>query len=444
MGFGALAHRAAVNVQVKATSSTGLLLSDEVYTITDGLVPSWAAAPYRGAMNLPGAWRASLIASELLGSLPWVAHERDPSGVDVPLAVQPGILAQMAPPDPMITTLSSFGLDYIWHGNAIAIRGELDQDGHVEVAVPVPIGAVAIGRSNGRDGTDLRRGEVGYRIGNRVYRADEVIHIKGPCEPGALRGLGAIEVHLPGAIASGLELERQASNLSAAGVPTGALKVNAPDLTSAEANAIKASWLAAQRDRTVAVLNDVTDFEPLAWNPTESQLLEARKFNLHQLALMVGVPLYFLGVETSNRTYSNVEQEGIVLTRYHLAGAIGRFEAALTGCMRPGVRVLPDLTAVLRNDTLTRFQAWQIARTSGIMTANEIRKYENLPPAPGGDVLAPTAPPGAEPAGSGSEPGGSPGSGAGPAGSPADVEDADPRPPEIGDGGLTQGRGEQS
>jgi hypothetical protein len=257
---------------------------------------------------------------------------------------------------------------------------------------------------------------VGYRIGNRVYHADDVIHIKGPCEPGALRGLGALEVHLQGAISAGLSLNRQAGELNVSGVPTGTLKVTAPDLTPGEAAKIKASWLQSQAARTVAVLNDVTDFEPLAWNPTETQLLEARKFSLHEVALIVGVPLYFLGVETSNRTYSNVEQEGIVLTRFHLAGAIGRFEAQLSGCMRPGRVVKADLADALRADTLTRYQAWQIGHDAGFLTPNEIRQRENLEPIPGGDELVVP-----EPAGQTATP-------------------PDTGPPEIGEAGHQQGR----
>lgn len=389
MGIGALINRSLVNVNVTTTNEAGQVLGADVYTVTDGLIPSWAAQPYRGAMNLPGAWRAAIIAADLLGSLPWEAYDRGPLGVPVLAPDQPAVLTQPAPPDAGVTTVSSFMLDYIWHGNAVALKGPLTPEGDVSVLAPVPIGNVAIGRSNGRDLDGFRRGEVAYRIGNGVYHADEVWHLKGPCEPGALRGLGALEVHLTGALRTGLELQRQAGQLDIAGVPTGTLKVNAPDLTEDEAAVIRANWLAAQRNRTIAVLNDITEFEPLAWNPTEAQLLEARRFSLHETALIVGVPLYFLGVPAGSETYSNVEQEGIVLTRYHVNGGIRRMEAAFTGCMRPGRKVLADISDALRADTLTRYQAWQVGLTSRFLTPNEVRQREGLAPIPGGDELAP-------------------------------------------------------
>jgi HK97 family phage portal protein len=394
VGLGALLNRSSTNISIVTSNESGMILSSDVFTVTDGLLPSWAASPYRGAMNLPGAWRAAIIAADLLGSLPWEAYTRGPGNVPILALDQPAVLTQPAPPDPLVTTVSSWGLDYIWHGNAISVKADPDGSGDIPLLAPVPIANVAIGWMSGarnevdRFGRPFRRGERGYRIGNTLYRANEVVHIKGPCEPGALRGLGALEVHLAGALRTGLELQRQAGQLDISGVPTGVLKITAPDLEDDEAAAIKAKWLAAQRDRTVAVLNDVTDFTALAWNPTEAQLLDARKFSLHEIALIVGVPLYFLGVETSNRTYSNVEQEGIVLTRFHLAGAIRRVEWAFTTCMRPGRFVQADLSDALRADTLTRYQAWNIGLTSGFLTPNEVRQRENLAPKPDGDKLA--------------------------------------------------------
>jgi phage portal protein BeeE len=426
MGLGSLLARDAVNITVTTTNEAGLVLGSDVFTVTDGLMPSWASTPYRGAMNLPGAWRAAIIAADLLGSLPWEAYIRSAGNVPVLAPDQPALLTQPAPPDPLVTTVSSWGLDYIWHGNAVSVKADPDEFGDVSLVAPVPIGNVAIAWASGRSdeldrrGRAFRRGERVYRIGNVLYHADEVVHLKGPCEPGALRGLGALEVHLSGAIRTGLELQRQAGNLDITGVPTGTLKITAPDMTKEEAAQAKSAWLSAQRDRTVAVLNDVTEFEPLAWNPTEAQLLDARKFSLHEIALIVGVPLYFLGVETSNRTYSNVEQEGIVLTRFHLAGAIRRVEWGFTSCMRPGRFVQADLSDALRADTLTRYQAWQIGAVAGFLTPNEIRERENLKPMPGGDTLAVPVTPDANPA------------------NPADGPDVGN--PEIADGSKQQGR----
>ena len=46
-----------------------------------------------------------------------------------------------------------------------------------------------------------------------------------------------------------------------------------------------------------------------------------------------------------------------------------------------------NFEAMLRGDTIARFKAYSIARNWSILSPNEIRKMENYPPVPGGDVL---------------------------------------------------------
>ena len=46
---------------------------------------------------------------------------------------------------------------------------------------------------------------------------------------------------------------------------------------------MKATWLANQASRTVQVVNAFTDFVPLAWNPEDMQMVEARRFTLNEM-----------------------------------------------------------------------------------------------------------------------------------------------------------------
>src|SRR5690606_14847170 len=135
-----------------------------------------------------------------------------------------------------------------------------------------------------------------------------------------------------------------------------------------------------QRTRTIAVLNETTDFQPIAWNPTDMQLLEARKFALHEIALMFGLPLSFLGVEQASRTYTNTEQEGLSLVKYSLRGPLARFEQALSQHLPRGTWAKANLDAFLRSDTLTRYQAHAIALQAKFLTDDEVRALEDLPP----------------------------------------------------------------
>lgn len=400
MGLGAMLR----HWQYEITDTTSG--AHETFTvITDGPTgwPVSGAGAYSGAMAVPGAWRASLLLSDTIGLIPWHAYRDGPDGIAERIRPTPPLLEQPAPPDTRMTSISSMALDLIYHGNAVALIAGRDASGVVSSAVPVPVDMVNVRRVRGRDELGLRPGDVAYDVGGSVYGADRVIHIKGPCKPGSLRGMGVLEAHLSGALRLATELDRQAGNVGEAGVPSGVLKVSSPDLTKAEAAELKAGWMASQRTRTVGVLNAVTDFLPLAWNPTETQLLEARAFSVQQLALVFGIDPSWLGAATSSRVYANVEQEGLNLFKYSaLAGHLARFEQTLSLAMPPGEWAQTNLDSILRPDTLTRYQAHALAADRWL-TVDEIRALENRAPltpaqrtdmAPPAPVAAPGAPTG--------------------------------------------------
>jgi HK97 family phage portal protein len=350
------------------------------FVIVDNLAPDWSYGEYSGGMSIPGAWRSALLLSDLLGAVPWHAY-RERAGQPVEkLDPTPPLLEQPSPPDTRMTTFSSWALDLIWHGNAIGLVAARNREGWPTAAVPVPAESVQVKRVETYDGIPFPVGTVAYSVGGRWYQAADVIHVKGPCRPGALRGMGVLEAHLNRTMDLAAEQERQARSVSASGVPTGIIKSTDPDLDQTAATALKTAWLTSQRDRTVAVLNETTDFTPIAWNPTDMQLLEARKFTLHELALIFGVPLSFLGVEQSSRTYTNQEQEGLNLLKFSLNGHLSRFEQTLTQHMPRGTFVKATLDAILRADTLTRYQAHELGIRAGFLTPDEARDLEDRPP----------------------------------------------------------------
>ena len=342
---------------------------------------------YRGAMGIPGAWRAAVMLSDLLGGVPWHAF-RSRAGRRMEM-VQPTplLLEQPNPPDPRIVTFSGWALDLVWEGNAVGIVAARNAEGWPTAAVPVPARSVGVRRVGPGATSPLPVGAIEYRVGGLTFGANDVIHIKGPCEPGALRGMGVLEVHL-NTLELASDQQRQARSISRHGVPTGLLKSENPDLTESEAKKLKSDWLASQRDRTIAVLNATTSFEPLAWNPEELQLVEARRFTLTDLELIFGLPPGWLGGMNSARQYSNIEQDAVNLLKFSLGGHLARFEQTLSLHMPRGTEAKANLDALLRPDTLTRYQAHAIALANRFLTIDEVRELENREPLP-----APAAPP---------------------------------------------------
>ncbi len=376
MGLGAQLR----DIQYVATNTdTG---DSQTYTVLTGMgiLADWHTGSYRGAMGVPGLWRGANLLADTLGGLPWHAYEDDAAGVVRKVSPTPDYLEQPSPPDSRVTTLSSLALDQILEGNSIEVVSSRGRNGEVTSTVPVPA-RLAYNRRARASEKIYRPGEVVYDIDGTELRASEVIHTKGPCEPGALRGMGVLECHRAGSIELALEQARQAGNLDLSSVPTGTLKTTVPDLTKVEAEALKAAWQKSQRDRTVAVLNGTTDFEPIAWNPTETQLLDARKFSLLEMALILGLDPSWLGAAQTSRVYSNIEQEAINYIRYSaFAGHLARFEGSRTRALPPGQWAKANLDALLRADTLSRYQAHQIGVTSGFLAPDEARALEDRPP----------------------------------------------------------------
>lgn len=365
------------------------------YSVIGDMAPDWPTSAYKNGMSIPGAWRASLLISGLLAGMPWNAF-RKPSGDDpAPRLVTPTppLLEQPAPPDYRFTTLRSMGLDYLWDGNAIGIYAARDRFNRPTAIVPVPASLVGVRRVDDWD-YPLPVGSIEYSIGNLRFAPHELLHVKGPCEPGGLRGLGILEAHMNTMRASA-SLSADAHSIK--GVPTGYLKSTNPDMKQPQADALKRKWLESQTVRTVAVLNATTEFIPLSWNPEQAQLIEARKFSLTEWENIFGLPVGWLGGQTSSRTYSNIEQDAINLIKFSMNDHYTAFKEALSQAFPPGITVEPDLDALLASDTVNRYTAYATATgNKPWMLPSEVRGKERMPAVEGIDAApapAPTEPP---------------------------------------------------
>lgn len=377
MGLGRLLTRS-----TRYTATDTVTGASQTFTIIDNLGPDFVnPGTYRGALAIPGAWRASVMLSDLLGQIPWDAYREYAGEPEEKIYPTPPLLEQPAPPDTRMTTFSSLGLDLIFHGNGVGVVAARNYAGWPTAMLPVPAQMCGVRRVTKYMDSPLPVGALEYSIGSMTLGSQDIIHIKGPCEPGAVRGMGVLEAHLT-TFNLAQEQSRQARSLSNHGVPTGVLKSDNPDLTDAEAADMKAQWLANQSSRSIAVLNASTTFEPLSWNPEELQLVEARKMTLTELELVFGLPVGWLGGQTSSRTYANIEQDVANLLKFSLAGHLARFEQTLTLAFPRGTCARGNVDAVLRSDTKTRYEAHEIALRNGFLTRDEVRELEHRPPLP--------------------------------------------------------------
>lgn len=388
MGLGRLLNRSTVY-----TATDTITGATATYTVIDGLAPDYATmGTYRGAMSVPGARRASLLLAGLIGQMPWNAYRQFIGQPEERLDPTPPLLEQPSPPDTRMSTFSSWALDLLYHGNAVGVIAARNALGWPTAVIPVPAWAVGVRRVTPYLDSPLPVGALEYSIGNLRLGSDEVMHIKGPCEPGAVRGMGVLESSMS-TLNLALDQQRQAQSISAHGVPTGIIESLDPDMTEGEAIELKAKWMANQATRTVQVINSQTKFTPLSWNPEQLQLVEARKYTLTELELIFGLPVGWLGGMNSARQYSNIEQDAVNLLKFTLNDPLARFEQTLSLLLPRGTQARATVDAVLRADTLSRYQAYEIGIKNEFLSTDEVREMEHRKPLPRKPKPAAIAPP---------------------------------------------------
>lgn len=166
------------------------------------------------------------------------------------------------------------------------------------------------------------------------------------------------------------------------------------------------------------LLSGGLDWVPYAVSNRDAQFLEARRFTSEQIAAIYRVPLHMLN-DLTRATFSNVEHQDIAFVKHSLRPWLNRIEESMNRDLltdaeqADGMYFAFSVDAILRGDYPTRMNGYAVGVQNGILTPNECRAWEDLPPKDGGDDLL--MPMNARPGGVAST---APGGGRTPAGTP--------------------------
>ena len=132
--------------------------------------------------------------------------------------------------------------------------------------------------------------------------------------------MGVIEQHLNTFDRVGLEEEYERTSLLGAGVPSVAIVAPNPALSQAEADAGKVSWMDKYSGpmREPAILPYGTTVTPLGWSPSDSQMVEARRMSLTDVANAFSLDGYWLGADMKGLTYRSPGPMYLALLRTSL------------------------------------------------------------------------------------------------------------------------------
>lgn len=191
-------------------------------------------------------------------------------------------------------------------------------------------------------------------------------------------------------------IERYTKGIFRSGVPAGYLKVSNPNLSAQQAKQLKDAWMQAHASgdaRTIAVLNATVDFHAIALSPVDAALAEVRRLSIADAAFAFNIAPETLGLTLGNSaTYSNVAQWFEAHRDFSLSPWIAAVQDCLTALVASGNGVEVNLDAMAAPPLDERMRAWEVALRAGVMTVNEVRAREGLPPLPESRRKAPSEP----------------------------------------------------
>lgn len=152
------------------------------------------------------------------------------------------------------------------------------------------------------------------------------------------------------------------------------------------------NYMGSKNSGKMIVLEDGMEYAPAQNGNSDSQFLEARRFQIEEIARIFAVPLFLLqSTEKSTSWGSGLEQLNISFVQTCLSNWLKRIEEAfnfflLTDAEKRQYYFEFNVDGLLRGDQKSRFDAYHEAIMDGWLSPNEVRAKENLPDIPGGDV----------------------------------------------------------
>jgi HK97 family phage portal protein len=270
-------------------------------------------------------------------------------------------------------------------GNMLALKDRTGE--RVTALLPMPWDETRVRR--------LQSGALDYEWRGNHYSAEDVLHVRG-FGGDSLGGLSTIAV---AASTFGLAkaTNRAASstfrNGIASHVALGAERDLTEDQLAAARAAVEERYAGALNSGRPLILNAGWKATPLSINPEDAQLLESRGFNVEEVCRFFGVPPVLVGHSEKQSSWgTGIEQIVLGFLKFTMRPRLKRMEQALEKQLlsaadrASGVRIEFNVEGLLRASSKERGEFYRTMTQIGVMTINEVRRKENLPPVEGGDV----------------------------------------------------------
>jgi HK97 family phage portal protein len=219
-------------------------------------------------------------------------------------------------------------------------------------------------------------------------RRGEIMHIRALSSDG-VTGLNPIELFRE-AIGLGLAYEEYSGRLFGNGANINGV-LETPQAMSDEAlSRFRTLWQqnygGVGNAGKTAILEQGMKWQAIGIAPKDAEFIISRKFQITEIARIFRVPPHMLA-DLERATFSNIEHQSLEFIRDTIRPWLVRWEQALTRDLIPPadrdtyfVEFLID--GLMRGDLKSRYDSYAIGRNNGWLSANDIRRLENMNPLP--------------------------------------------------------------
>lgn len=139
---------------------------------------------------------------------------------------------------------------------------------------------------------------------------------------------------------------------------------------------------ALRRKQNVLTMPTGSDIGPIGYEPEKGQMVDARRFQIEEIARAYSLPPVFLQ-DLTRGTFSNTEQQDLHFVKHTVKRWIEHFEQELNlklfGARNAGQYVEMNVDGLLRGDFKTRMDGYAIGVQNGFIKPDEVREMENRP-----------------------------------------------------------------
>ncbi|QIM66509.1 phage portal protein [Mannheimia granulomatis] len=278
------------------------------------------------------------------------------------------------------------------NGNAYAIIG-WNSKGQPETLTPCPPYMVNVQRTI--------KGDYIYQITNlngkvKNYFQDEILHLRHASNDGFM-GRSPITVCRE-AVGLGLAQQKHGSSVMKNGLMAGGIVTTAEWFDQSKGQkameALK-RYQGAKNAGKTPILEGGMEYKQLGMSNQDAEWLASRKFTIEDIARIFNISPIFLQ-DYSHSTYANFSEASRAFLGQTLRPHLVNFEQQLkdalmidlTSNSKKRYVVEFDTSDLLRTNQQERFSSYDVAIKCGILSPNEARKREGLPPYVGGDEFS--------------------------------------------------------